>query len=98
MRPKIGPCRPGMDPSRHVNVSLSVDIDSEMLQYVIIGIKNGFLGSERGCNFTHFTATCCVTAGYIAFQISGNLPITRFFPSTSLSLRYRGFFECFSRI
>ena len=41
--PKIDPCRPGIDPPEAVNCLLSLNADSEDLQYLIIWIENGSL-------------------------------------------------------
>ena len=46
--PKIGPCRPDIDPPEPVNDLLSLDVDSERLQYLIVPIENVLPGSERG--------------------------------------------------
>ena len=46
--PKIGSCRPGIDALEPVNCLLSLDVDSDRLQYLIARIENGPPGSERG--------------------------------------------------
>ena len=48
LRPKIVPFRPDMDPPKHTDYLLLLDVDSESLQYMIVGIENVPSGSERG--------------------------------------------------
>ena len=41
LRLKIRPCKPGIDPPEPVNRLLSLNINSERLQYLIVRIENG---------------------------------------------------------
>ena len=63
VRLKIDPCRPHEDPPEHVNCLFSLNFDSERLQYIIVRIEKGPLGSERGgVKFHPFPPTGCATA------------------------------------
>ena len=55
LRPKIVPFRPDMDPPKHTDYLLLLNVDSESLQYMIVGIENGPSGSERGVKFLPLT-------------------------------------------
>ena len=48
LRPKVGPCRPGMDSPKHVSCLFSLNTDSEKLRRLIVWMENGSLGQERG--------------------------------------------------
>ena len=48
LRPKIDPCRPGMDPPNRVNSLFSWNVDSEVLQHLIVRVENEPPGTERG--------------------------------------------------
>ena len=54
VRLKVDACGPDEGPPECVNCLFSLNFDSERLQYIIVRIKNGPLGSERGVKFHTF--------------------------------------------
>ena len=65
MRPKVGSSRPGVDFPKHVHSLLSLNVNSERLQYLIFGLKMDPPGSERG-EF-HSSPHGCATVYICAF-------------------------------
>ena len=54
VRLKTDPCRSDEGPPEHVNCLFSLNFDSERLQYIIVRLENGPLGSEREVKFHPF--------------------------------------------
>ena len=66
MRLKVDACGPDEGPPEHVNCLFSLNFDSERLQYIIVWIKNGPQGSERGVKFHPFPPPGCATADKVS--------------------------------
>ena len=60
VRLKVDACGPDEGPPERVNCLFSLNFDSERLQYIIVRIKNGPLGSERGVKFLHLSPPLAV--------------------------------------
>ena len=67
VRLKIDPRRPDESPPEHVNCLFSLNFDSERVQYIIVRIENGPLGSERGSKFHPFHPPGCATVRRAVF-------------------------------
>ena len=75
LRPIIGTCGSGMNPSKHVYSLFSLNIDTEMLQYLIVSIENGPPGSETVVKFYPFHPLSAPLHLWVEDQNSTEAPV-----------------------